>query len=65
MTFARDATVFALPGIAQRNSGLIPAMQVTHPLIIEWEMWHVAARKSPNTTSERIRVINHQTVGES
>lgn len=33
-------------------------MQVTHPLIIEWEMWHVAARKSPNTTVERIRVIN-------
>ncbi len=29
----------------------------THPLIIEWEMWHVAARKSPRTTEERIRVI--------
>ena len=30
----------------------------THPLITEWELWHVAARKSNRTTSERVRVLN-------
>lgn len=33
-------------------------MEIAHPLITEWELWHVAARKSSRTTSERIRVIN-------
>lgn len=32
-------------------------MIVAHPLIAEWELWHVAARKSSRTTSERIRVL--------
>lgn len=32
-------------------------MRSAHPLITEWEMWHVAARKSNRTTRERIRLI--------
>lgn len=33
-------------------------MQFAHPLIGDWELWHVAARKSGRTTSERVRVLN-------
>lgn len=51
-------TVLPFPADPQGPGGVIPAVHVSNPLIEDWEMWHVAARKSPRTTVERIRVIN-------
>ncbi|QPG69963.1 tyrosine-type recombinase/integrase [Mycolicibacterium mucogenicum DSM 44124] len=58
MTRVRNANVLTLPGASQRFGGGISDVEIAHPLITEWELWHVAARKSSRTTSERIRVIN-------
>lgn len=58
VTPACDTSVVRNPGDSQSISGLIPGMEFANHLIAEWEMWHVAARKSPRTTEERVRVIS-------
>jgi integrase/recombinase XerD len=58
MTRTRNTTVLTFPVTSQRSTGGISGVEIAHPLITEWELWHVAARKSGRTTSERIRVIN-------
>lgn len=37
---------------------LVTAMGATHPLIMEWQLWQLAARLSDRTVVERLRVVS-------
>jgi integrase/recombinase XerD len=39
------------------NGDLVRVMSVTCPLIVDWQLWQLAARRSERTVEERVRVI--------